>query len=191
MKEDTTEAKRPLPKRPDTGLQAWQSTLGYISSHHSPDAILKVQAYSREARLHWSASVSWGQKVETVTDHPSLGAALRELWKEVTRSHAIFSTLEDAIRAPMYYNDLEWLDDSTQESLQRLIWVTQMAFPGDWLLMILYQPVETASTRVQMRLVAKESKVTVGGSGATMQDACSALFRNATPQFSGQAGKKS
>jgi hypothetical protein len=191
MTEETTEAKRPVPKRPAIGLQAWQSTLGYISTHHSPDAILKLQAYSREARVLWSASVSWGQKRESVTDQGSLGLALGALWMEVVRGHAIFENLEDAVRAPVYYNEVEWLDDMTQESLQRLIWVTQLAFPGDWMLMIMYQPVENATTRVQMRLVAKDSTVTVGGSGGNMLDACSALFRNATPHYSGQAGKKS
>ncbi len=180
---DDTEAKRPLPRRPQTGLQAWQVTLGYISATHSPDALLKLQAYSREARVHWSASVSWGQKEESVTDQPSIAAALRELWLEVSRHHAIFESAEDAVRAPVYYNDVEWLDDATLESLQRLIWVTQMTFPGDWLLIIVYQPVETPSARIQARLLAKGSSITVGGRGPSMLDACSTLFRNATPHW--------
>lgn len=190
MSDASTRHKRPLPARPATGLLAWQATMGHISNHHSPDATLKIQTFSREARVFWSATVTWGSKSESVTDKASIAAALRDLWSEVSRNHAIFEHLEDAAKSPMNYDDTEWLDMATQESLQRLIWVTQIAFPGDWLLLTVYQAVENANSRVQMRLVAKNNTVTVGGRGTSVLDACRSLFRNATPHFSTQSGKK-
>lgn len=180
----STAHRRPLPPRPQTGLLAWQATLGYISSHLAPDATLKIQTFSREARVMWSAAVTWGGVREAVDDKPSLAAALRDLWTEVSRNHQIFEHLEDAAKSPMGYEDSDWLDMATQESLQRLVWVTQIVFPGDWLLLIVYQPVERPAGRVQMRLVAKGNTVTVGGRGATLLDACRTLFRNATPYYS-------
>jgi hypothetical protein len=171
-------------------LLAWQATLGHISTHYSPDATLKIHTYSREARVYWSASVIWGGNTEEVRDRASLPAALSDLWTEVNRQHMIFEQLEDAVKSPVNYEDTDWLDMPTQESLQRLIWVTQIAFPGDWLLMTVYQPIESSASRVQMRLVAKNNTVTVGGRGPSILDACRTLFRNATPHFSQQSTKK-
>ncbi len=191
MSEDATHIARPSAKRPPTGLQAWQATLGYMRTRHSPDAVLNLRAYSYEARVLWSASVSWGHKEERITDLPSLSEALRALWAEVSRNHRIFESLEDAIRSPQNYNDAEWLDLATQESLQRLVWVTQSAFPGDWHLVMMYQPVETPDARVQARLLAQNNRVVVGGRGPSLLDACRTLFRNATPYFAGGAGGSS
>lgn len=180
---DVTNARRPMPPRPATGLMAWQATLGHISARHSPDAVLKLQAHTHEARVVWSASVSWGAQQESVSDHVSLPAALRALWDEVSRNHRIFDRLEDAIKSPINYNDAEWIDMTTQEALQRLLWVTQSVFPGDWQLMIVYQPVDTPDHRTQARLLAKEQTVVVSGRGPTLLEACRNLFRNATPYF--------
>jgi len=180
---DKTETRRPLPMRPATGLLAWQATVGYISTRHSPDAVLKLQITSREARVVWSASLSWGRKEETISDQTSLSAALRTLWEEVNRNHRIFDRAEDIIKSPQNYDDTEWLDLATQESLQRLIWVTQSVFPGEWKIVLLYQPVDTPSLRLQARLTAQNGRVVVGGQGASLLDACRALFRNATPLF--------
>lgn len=185
---DETKAKRPLPPRPATGLLAWQATLGYISAHHSPDALLKLQAYSREARVYWSGSVSWGPHLERLQDQPSLAAVMSGLWAEVSRNHRIFTRAEDAIKSPTQYNDAEWLDIPTQEALQRLVWVTQSAFPGDWRLIIVYQPIDVPDSRLQTRLLAQGSRIAVGARGPTLLDACRTLFRNATPYFSGGQG---
>lgn len=186
MSDDETRAKRPLPMRPATGLQAWQATIGHISARHSPDATLQLQAFSREARVYWMASASWGSKEEVVNHQPSLAAALRLLWQEVNRHHRIFDRTEDAVKSPQNYDDTEWLDFATQESLQRLVWVTQSVFPGDWQLIFIYRPVETPNLRLQARLVVGGSKITVGGQGPTLLEACRMLFRNATPYFAGQ-----
>lgn len=180
---DKTENRRPLPMRPANGLLAWQATVGYISTRHSPDAVLKIQISSREARVIWSAALSWGRKEEAVNDQPSLPAALRTLWVEVSRNHRIFDRAEDIVKSPQNYDDTEWLDLATQESLQRLIWVTQSVFPGDWKIILLYQPVDTPMLRLQARLTAQNGRVVVGGQGASLLDACRVLFRNATPHF--------
>lgn len=183
MTEDVTKARRPFPLRPATGLLAWQATIGHISTRHSPDAMLRIQAYSREARVMWSASCSWGRKEEQVVNQPSLSHALRALWDEVQRNHLIFERAEDAVKSPQNYDDSEWLDLSTQESLQRLVWVTQSVFPGSWRLNIVYQPVETPALRFQARLMANANRVVVGGQGPSLLDACRVLFRNATPHY--------
>ncbi|MCU0499092.1 MAG: hypothetical protein MUF87_17200 [Anaerolineae bacterium] len=184
--EDQTHSKRPLPPRPVNGFTAWQATLGHISTHHSPDATLKIELHSEEARVIWSAVVSWGGRSEQVQEQASLPAALKELWREVSRHHQIFETLEDAVKSPMNYDDTDWLDLVTHESLQRLIWVTQITYPGDWHLVIVYQPVESPNMRVQMRLLAKNNTIAVGGKGPSLLEACRILFRNATPHYSGQ-----
>lgn len=184
---DKTENRRPLPMRPATGLLAWQATVGYISTRHSPDAVLKLQITSREARVIWSAALSWGRKEEAVSNQPSLPSALRLLWEEVSRNHRIFDRAEDVAKSPQNYDDTEWLDLATQESLQRLIWVTQSVFPGDWKIILLYQAVDTPILRMQARLTAQNGRVVVGGQGASLLDACRALFRNATPHFASGA----
>ncbi|MBC8098467.1 MAG: hypothetical protein H7Y11_03415 [Armatimonadetes bacterium] len=185
-----THPRRPLPPRPATGLLAWQATLGYISSHYSPDATLRLFTTSHNAQILWSAEVVWGGNSESVKEYPSLAGALRELWREVSTHHALFEDLEAATKAPSNYDDSDWLDLPTQETLQRLVWVTRIAFPGDWLLMAVYQPLEAPEARVQMRLLAKENTVLVGGRGASLLDAIRVLFRNAAPYYAAQSGKK-
>jgi hypothetical protein len=182
---DKTNARRPFPPRPSTGLLAWQATVGHISTRISPDAMLKLQVSSREARVIWSAMLSWGQKQEVVEEQPSLAAALHCLWDEVRRHHTIFERPEDTLKSPSNYTDAEWLDLNTQESLQRLIWVTQSAFPGDWRIVVIYQPIEIPEGRVQARLLARENTIVVGGRGPSLLEACRALFRNATPYYAG------
>lgn len=185
MTEDQSKANRPQPPRPTTGFQAWQATIGHISTHISPDAQLRIRAFSREARVIWSADVKWGNKLEEVTDQPSLATALRLLWEQVNRQHRIFDRKEDTVKSPDNFNDAEWLDMATQESLQRVVWVTQTAFPGDWHLVIVYRAVELQSARIRMRLIAKNNTIAVGSGGASLLDTCHRLFQNATPYFAG------
>ena len=160
-------------------------TLGYISLHHSPDALLKLQAYpsSADNRVLWSASVSWEHNHETVRDADSLASALSELWREVERNHRVFLFPEDAIRRPIGYKDNEWLDAGTQEILNRLILTTQSIFHSDWLLILVYQPEEAPAMRVQMRLLAENNTVRVGGRGPSLRDAAHTLFHNAISSY--------
>lgn len=187
MSDLPTKSKRPPMMRPATGLLAWQATVGHISARHSPDAVLKLQITSKEARVVWAAALSWAHKEEEVTGQSSLPEALRKLWEVVNRNHRIFDHVEDAVKSPQNYDDTEWIDIATQESMQRLVWVTQSVFPGDWKIVILYQPVDAPNLRMQARLTAQGGRVAVGGQGASLLEACRALFRNATPYYGGGA----
>jgi hypothetical protein len=182
--------KMPRPKRPLNGLLAWQATIGYISLQYSPDALLKLQVYPLPEGARWSASASWGQQEEQVRDLLSLPAALRDLWQEVDQHHHIFQSEEDAVRGPVDYEEHQWVDPRTHETLTRLIRVTQAVFPNDWQLIVAYQPIETSSTRVQARLLARNSKLQVGGRGPTVRDACHDLYTNAAPLYANAAAKR-
>jgi hypothetical protein len=171
-------------RRPPTGFAAWQATLGYISALYSPDAVLEISVKSLESRhVQWTAKVSWGQYEESVSDSDSLAYALRQLWVKVDQNHAIFTSSEDAARSPIDYDDHEWLDVLTQDILHRLIWTTRMVFLNDWTLIIVYQPTENPSMRIQMRLLAKDNSVHVGARGPGLLDTSRELYRNAAPVF--------
>jgi hypothetical protein len=180
-----TLSRRPVPNRPPNGLIAWQFTLGYISNYHSPDAMLKLQAYPVGNDVsRWSGTVSWAQVGETIRDAETLADLLRLLWLEVDRNHLIFDSQEDANRRPLGYKDNEWLDLTTQNILHRLLWTVQSAFDDDWRVVIVYQPAEIPAQRVQTRLIS--TKHQVGGRGASMAEALRDCFRNAVPAFATQ-----
>ncbi len=138
--DETTIGRRPLPHRPKNGLLAWEATMGYISAHHSPDAMLKLQIYPYQDGVRWAASASWSQNEETVGDKDSVAAALRDLWRVLSMHHTIFKSTEAASRRPIDYD--EWLDTSTTASIGRLIDVARAVYDDDWLIIIIYQPVE-------------------------------------------------
>jgi hypothetical protein len=169
----------------ETGWQAWLATVGYIASHFSPDALLKIEAApGEESPLAWSATISWGSTLERVLDCAALSAALDSLWGEVTRSHRIFETLEDAARSPAGYDDGEWFDLPTQDILHRLTWSLHNLFKGDeWRLVIVYHPTEVAELRVQTRVLAPVKGVQVGGRGASLLNATRDLFRNLAARY--------
>lgn len=183
-KPDTTIPRRPLPQRPRLGWQAWEATLGYMSLHHSPDALLKLQIYPLGGHSGWAASLSWAGFSEHVRDRESFGEALDDLWREVNNNHVIFLTSEAAVRQPASYHSDEWLDPRTQEALDRLIRVTRAVFENDWLLLLIYQPVEHPEARVQLRLLARDNTVRVGGRGPSLREACAELYRNAARYYS-------
>lgn len=181
---DDTLRSFPTPKRPDTGFQAWQATIGYISEELSPDALLTLNAFPLEnGEVGWKATVSWAAFTEESPDVTTLPDALRGLWREVDRHHTIFKSLEAALRKPVNYKDEQWLDAETQMSLDRLIQVILKAFGADWRLVIVYQPVANPNARVQARLIARRDTVNSGGRGATMREACQLLYRNAATEF--------
>lgn len=184
-----TQNRRPLPPRPEFGLVAWQMTMGYISKHHSPDAILKIQAYpDSDGTIRWAASVTWGSQDEAVRDQLSLGAALTNLWHEVEQHHRIFHYPEDAMRRPYGYEETEWLDIATHDVLHRLLWTIQTVYNRDWLLISVYHPTEAPAMRVQARLIAPAANQRIGGRGPSMGDALHDLFRNAAPAFADKTG---
>jgi hypothetical protein len=162
---------------------AWEATVGYISSHHSPDATLKLQVTSLAADLRWSASLSWGGQFEEARDRTQLVEALRDLWHEVELSHEIFTAPEDAVKRPVNYADDAWFDDRTTETLDRLVQVTQTVFEDDWQIIIIYQPVESPDKRLQARLLAENNIVHVGGRGPSLREACANLYHNAAREY--------
>lgn len=182
---DSTIPLRPQPKKPATGMLAWQATVGHMSSYHSPDALLKIHIDpgTDNNTVRWSALVSWAMHEERALDRPTLADALRDLWLDVLRHHVIFDNPLAAAKSPEGYPDEEWLDIPTEDVLLRLIWMIRGVFGGDWALVLVYQPVENANTRVQVRLMARNATVHVGGRGPSIQDACHDLFRNAGPLF--------
>lgn len=185
-----TIASRPLPQRPQNGLLAWQATIGYISTQYSLDALLTIRAYPLEnGEIAWGAAATWGQNGEEVYDAPMISHALRDLWRQVDQHHVIFEHREAVLKRPSNYDENEWLDSDTTAILERVLQVTQAVYDRDWLLVILYQPVESQETRFQARLIAQGESVKIGGHGPSLRDACRDLYRNAAHQFAASSGK--
>ncbi len=174
-----------MPNRPKTGLAAWEATVGYIAAEYSPDALLTMRAYPDDEENKWAALLEWGVNREGVDDMDTLPAALRDLWRVVNEGHVIFKTSADAIRKPAGYGEFDWVDADTQDALDRLLWVVRVVFKADWSIIILYQPTDNPSVRVQIRMIARDDSVHISGRGATVKDAATQLYRNATPYFSG------
>lgn len=189
--DDNTIITRPLPKRPETGLQAWLATIGYLGTEYSPDAMLTLRAVPNgSGAFLWSGAASWGQENITVQECNTLADVLRDLWKAVEREHKIFKTLEAASRRPANYPPDRWVDEETKTTLERLLAVTELVFEQQWMLIIVYQAVENPNLRVQARLLAKDNSVHIGGRGPTIRDACRDLYRNAAPDYFASSGRQ-
>lgn len=158
--------------------------MGYIAGEHSPDVLLTVRALPDGEGSTWSAMLEWGPHREQVEKQPTFHAALRELWKVIERAHIIFKDKAETIRKPAGYTEFDWLDADTKGALDRLAWVTQVVFREAWSLIIIYQPIDDPTNRVQMRLLARDGEVHISGRGASIEDAAGRLYRNATPYFS-------
>jgi hypothetical protein len=181
---------RPLPKRPDNGLLAWEATIGYLSTQYSLDATLVVRAYPAGTGTVWGATAAWGQHGEHISDQASLAAALRELWRQVDRNHVIFEQREAVIKRPANYSDNQWIDNDTQVILERVIQVTRVVYGADWQLAWIYQPVEKPELRFLARLTAQGQAVSTSGQGRSMGDASRDLYRNAAHHFVADSGKE-
>lgn len=181
----STAPMRPLPNRPRYGWMAWEATAGYMSAHLSPDVILKLSAYPHDdgSNVLWAASVTWANEHEEVDDLSEPHEALAQLWKRVDLAHNIFGKTEDAIKRPAHYHDNQWFDSWTIEILQRLVRVTNAVFKTDWIIVLVYRPVETMDSRIQARLLANDNAVHVGGRGSSLGDGCRQLYHNAAPIF--------
>lgn len=181
---DETEPALPRARRPQTGLHAWQATVGYISAEHSPDATLtlRVQPGEGDAVL-WSAELTWGQSREHITAQPTLPDALRRLWRLVEQQHRIFKTIDAATRQPANYSPGDWVDAPTQAALDHLIGLTRAALAAEWQLIVIYQPVAYPQSRVRVRLLAGGGRVHIGGRGPAISEACRDLMYHAAPGF--------
>lgn len=183
---DDTLPKRPTSDhlRPKTGLAAWELTIGYLAAHLNPNTLLTVRVTPNGDDLQWAASLEWNHEKEQVSAKASFGEALRELWQLVSSRHVVFRKNLDDYRKPIGYSEFDWIDADTKDAIERLTWVTQVVFKRNWTLVISYQALDNAEQRVQSRLIANNSAVHIGGRGASIQDAVSQLYRNATPYFS-------
>ncbi|MDQ7027428.1 MAG: hypothetical protein Q9P01_14680 [Anaerolineae bacterium] len=180
---DVTQHIRPAPKRPRWGWLAWEATVGYISQYHSPDATLKIEVYPGKHIVNWAASLTWGGNTEEVRDCLSLAEVLSSLWSEVEKHQDLFHSFDAAVRRPTNYADDDWLDEHTYEGLSRLIHVTDTVFQGDWLIVIVYRPVDEPDQRLKTRLIAEHIEVNRGGNGATLRNACRDLYHKAAPIY--------
>src|SRR5262245_39892963 len=119
---DSPDTERPLPPRPKTGWQAWESTAGYVATRHSPDATLKIDIYPIGKVVGWAATFSWGKHQETIRDRVSFEDALGALWEQVEAYHpSLMETPEAQIRRPVGYTDDNWLDQTTLDVFSRLV----------------------------------------------------------------------
>lgn len=168
---------RPMPKRPANGLLAWEATIGYLRLQYGLEARLTLQGVTEATSTLWSAYAVWGQNTEQVTDKTSIVDALRDLWAQVDRRHVIFESREAMLRRPVNYADHEWFDKATQTVFDQMIELIHIAFSGVWTLTIIYEPVEIADVRFQIRLVAEPSNMNLLGQGGTLQEACRDLLR--------------
>lgn len=180
---DKTNAFRPAPRRPKYGWSAWEATVGYIAQHDSPDATLKLEMYPLEYVIGWSATLTWGQEIESASDENSLADALSKLWQEVESHHRLLKDFDAASRRPANYDYDNWLDRPTFDALSNLVHLTDLVFEGDWRVIILYRPVETPKMRLQTRLLGDNSKISRGGNGATLREACRDLYVKSAPLF--------
>lgn len=176
---DKTLNSRPLPRRSRWGWGAWESTVGYLASKHSPDASLKLQVGVIEGKVTFSATVAWGEFRESVENTPDSSTALKDLWDVIDRSHSIFLHVDDKFRSPVGYEHDEWLDDVTNDILARLLLILQQLFADDWMLLIVYRPVEAADKRQQIRLVADNSQIQRIVQGSSLADVCRKLLYQA------------
>lgn len=189
----STAMMRPLPDRPKYGWIAWEATVGYMSAHLSPDVTLKLSTYPGQeegASIHWGASITWAQEHEEVNDFPAPHEALAQLWRVVDQTHSIFSMTEDAVKRPAHYNDNQWFDNWTAEIMQRLVRVTHAVFKDDWMIVMVYRPVESMDGRIQARLIAKDNEVQVGGRGSSLGDGCRQLYHNAATIYTKHTGQR-
>lgn len=183
-----TIASRPLPKRPENGLLAWQATIGYLHTQYKLDSILTLHIYPLDAEsAGWGAEVTWGKNKESVTGQSVLAHALRRLWEQVASRHVIFETKEALLKRPANYADHEWLDAETAAILDRLVRTTAELLVPDWRITLIYRPVESPDLRWHGRLNAV-GNVSVEGQGATLRDACGGLYRGAAPEFRARSG---
>jgi hypothetical protein len=187
----STAMMRPLPDRPKYGWIAWEATAGYMSAHLSPDVTLKLSAYpGQDNSISWGASVTWAQEHEEANNFSTPHEALAQLWRVVDQSHSVFGMTEDSVKRPANYKENQWFDSWTAELMQRLVRVTHAVFKDDWMIVLVYRPVESMDGRIQARLMAVDNEVQVGGRGSSLGDGCRQLFHNAATVFTKYTGQR-
>ncbi len=184
MTNDDTLVHRPSPKRPLTGWQAWQATVGYIHNEYNPDAVLTLTAYPvADGVIGWSASLYWDSQAEAVHNEDTVAGALRALWLKIEAHHKLFKTLDAAVRRPVDYADEEWLDEATQLALDRVLQVVAAASDSGWRLAMTYQPVDNPDERMCVSLYAQDGTPQAEARGSSLRDACQNLYRGGASYF--------
>lgn len=168
---------RPMPQRPANGLLAWEATIGYLRLQYRLDARLTLQAVASSNLVMWSAYAVWGPNSEQVTGKLTVQTALRDLWAQIDHKHVIFESREAMLRRPANYKDDEWLDSATNAIFNQLLDLFQMAYSNSWTMTIIYEPVEIADVRFQVRLSAANDTLNLLGQGATLRESCRDLLR--------------
>jgi hypothetical protein len=177
---------RPTPKRPPTGLAAWQATIGYISDVYHPDAALVLRAYSHQNTILWTAEALWSMAEQgaNVVDCASAPQALADLWLRLEQRYPkLLQTLEAHSRKPKDYADHQWMEPPIDAAFERLMTVTAQVFHDEWLLSVYYQPIQTADTRVHAELRVDAHRVQIAGQGADYESALRDLYRRAAKDY--------
>jgi hypothetical protein len=177
----------PLPRRPETGLLAWQATIGYINVQYNLEARLELMVQPVETWLAWSALAEWGQNHEEVVEQGAIGDALRELWAVISRKHIIFASREALARKPAGYADDEWLDAETDQLLRRMLDAARLVYKTEWRLKLSYQSSELPNARFQADLHSPTGVLT--GRSGTLREACREIYRQLGEEFQRRSGK--
>jgi len=175
-----TVAMPSLPPHFDHGWQAWQAVVGRLAQGDSPDARIRLEAGGRPDGTVWAVEAIWSGHIERMAEFKTLGAAFLALSDELSAHHWEFN---DALTGLSLYDEDDWLDPETADSLGRLVDTIMAAFGTGWALAFTYQPVEMADQRVQGRLVARAGSVAVAGRGRTLLGAVRDVLRSAAPHF--------
>jgi hypothetical protein len=141
---------------------------------------LEISPHADNQEEIWGGVISWADVQEKVQKRSTLMSVLQDLWKEVMIHHSVFKDLEASTRQPAYYKDYECIDNRTNTMVQRLVRIIRSAFKKDWRIIIIYHPLENPDVRLQARLLANQNQVLIGGTGASLYDACSDLYHNIT-----------
>jgi hypothetical protein len=181
--DEDTKTQLPTVPRPENGFAAWQATLGYINRNHCPDARMVLKIYPISHQIRYGARVLWGPVVEEVWHETSIPDAMATLWSLVDQNYQIFATPHESRRSPTGYNLMEWFDLNTQDVLHRLIWTAHRVFGSNWKIVLFYRTFGSPPQRVQMRLLARDNTVIVGGRGPNVIHAARNLFHNAADIF--------
>jgi hypothetical protein len=182
-----TVASRPMPKRPEYGLLAWEATIGYLHAQYKLDAVLTLHIDGLDDKTGWAAEADWGNNHEAVEPRVSLPQVLGDLWVQVASRHVIFETKEALIKRPANYSENEWVDSETQEVLEHLVRTTAAIFPPGWRITLVYRPVESPALRWRAQL--KADTLQVAEQNVTLRDACRGLYRRAAPEFAARSGR--
>ena len=175
-----------LIEKPETALDAWITVLQASSHQISPDILLTLYAYNNDGQhTLWGGRCMANEYLIEVMDNQSMASVLSMLYdKTLKTSNLIPASIQETINMKSY-STAQTLDRATRNVLDRLVWGVHAIFKEDWKMMMTITVDDVATSRTQIRLVARHNTVLVGGRGMTLRDSATELYHNATPYFSG------